>query len=397
MTSPSYGAATRKPVYVGTRRITNLWQRKLITGERVYEFVGRVDGRVITRRLVAATKTDAITEARGLLTDRDRGELHVWPTAPTIETLRDEFVAHLDSLVISPDPGRRRSARCVALYRHHLETRFVPEFRSRRVDEITTADLRRWLDKLRATALAPNTQRGILTAANAMLRFAAKREYIGISPAAGLDRDDRPSGIRTRQPRYLDRKQILALLGQLGDEYRPVAATMSYAGLRVSEALAVRWADIDLNTGKLTVSAQVDRAGNRVPLKTEASAATLDLLPALVRELRAHRARQAARGIHLVGRDTLVFCTVTGKALGQRNALRAVQNAAVKARLGHVTAHDLRHSLVANALDAGLTLAEASRLARHASPAVTASVYADVLEANRESLGAKLAQAGFGA
>ena len=52
---------------------------------------------------------------------------------------------------------------------------------------------------------------------------------------------------------------------------------------------------------------------------------------------------------------------------------------------------------VANALDAGLTLAEAARLARHASPAVTASVYADVLEANRESLGAKLAQAGFGA
>ena len=42
-------------------------------------------------------------------------------------------------------------------------------------------------------------------------------------------------------------------------------------------------------------------------------------------------------------------------------------------------------------------LAEAARLARHASPAVTASVYADVLEANRETLGAKLARAGFGA
>ena len=79
-----------------------------------------------------------------------------------------------------------------------------------------------------------------------------------------------------------------------------------------------------------------------------------------------------------------------------RSALRAVQNAAIAANLGHVTAHDLRHSLVANALDAGLTLAEAARLAGHASPAVTASVYADVLEANRESLGAKLAQTGFG-
>jgi integrase len=55
------------------------------------------------------------------------------------------------------------------------------------------------------------------------------------------------------------------------------------------------------------------------------------------------------------------------------------RNAENRPGLGHVTAHDLRHSLVANALDAGLTLAEASRLARHASPSVTATVYAAVL------------------
>ncbi len=95
--------------------------------------------------------------------------------------------------------------------------------------------------------------------------------------------------------------------------------------------------------------------------------------------------------------DALAFGGRTGKPRHQRSALRAVQNAALAANLGHVTAHDLRHSLVANALDAGLTLAEAARLARHASPAVTASLYADVLEANRETLGAKLALAGFGA
>ena len=140
-----------------------------------------------------------------------------------------------------------------------------------------------------------------------------------------------------------------------------------------------------------------NRSGRTVPLKTTASAATVDLLPALVRELRAHRARRAALGIQLVRAEALTFSTLTGKPHHQRSALRAVQNAAKEAKLGHVTAHDLRHSLFANALDAGLTLAEASRLARHASPAVTASVYADVLEAKRDALGAKLAQTGFGA
>jgi integrase len=398
MTAPSsHGAATREPVHVGQRRIPNLWQRTLANGATVFEFVGRVDGRVIRRRLAATTKTEAVTEARGMTTDRDRGELRVRPIAPSVPALRDEFLEHVTSLVGSPDERLRRSERCVDLYRHHLDTRFVPEFRDRRIDELTTADLRRWLDKLRQTGLAPNTQRGILTAASAMLRYAAKQAYIPMSPAAGLDRDDRPSGTRKRKPRYLNREQLAILLARMGDDYRPVAAAMAYAGLRVSEALAVRWRDVYLDRCKLTVSAQLDRQGRTVPLKTAASAATIDMLPALVRELRTHRARQAERGIHLVRADALVFSTRTGKPHGQRNALRAVQAAAQTAKLGHVTAHDLRHSLVANALDAGLTLAEASRLARHASPAVTATVYADVLETKRETLAAKLAQAGFGA
>ena len=396
-TESSHGARTREPVYLGQRRIPNLWQRTLANGETAFEFVGRVDGRVLRRRLTAATKSEAVTEARGLATDRDRGELRARPTAPTVPELRDEFLNHLRSLIGDPDERRRRSRACVNLYERHLDVRFVPEFRTRRVDEITTADLRRWLDKLRKTKLAPNTQRGVLTAASAMLRYAAKQAYIPMSPAAGLDRDDRPSTARKRQPRYLNAAQVGWLLGKLDDDYRPLGSMLAYAGLRVSEALAVRWRDLDLDAGRLTVAAQLDRSGQTVPLKTTASGATVDLLPALVRELRAHRARRAALGIHLVRADALAFSTRTGKPHHQRSALRAVQTAAVDAKLGHVTAHDLRHSLVANALDAGLTLAEASRLARHASPAVTASVYADVLETQRDSLGAKLAQAGFGA
>jgi len=91
--------------------------------------------------------------------------------------------------------------------------------------------------------------------------------------------------------------------GKLDDDYRPLGAMLAYAGLRVSEALAVRWRDLDLDAGRLTVAAQLDRAGQTVPLKTTASGATVDLLPALVGELRAHRARRGALGIHLVRAD----------------------------------------------------------------------------------------------
>ena len=58
--------------------------------------------------------------------------------------------------------------------------------------------------------------------------------------------------------------------------------------------------------------------------------------------------------------------------------------------------HDLRHSLVANAIEQGLTAAEVAAIARHANAKVTMTVYAGLTEGGRERAVAKLAEGGFG-
>ena len=58
--------------------------------------------------------------------------------------------------------------------------------------------------------------------------------------------------------------------------------------------------------------------------------------------------------------------------------------------------HDLRHSFVALALEAGVSMPEAAALARHANARVTAQVYAGLSDTGREAASAKLAEAGFG-
>lgn len=67
--------------------------------------------------------------------------------------------------------------------------------------------------------------------------------------------------------------------------------------------------------------------------KTEASSATIPLLPALAAELRAYRERQAAESFARIRPQALVFQTINGKPIHRRNVLRAVQNAAGKAKL----------------------------------------------------------------
>ena len=55
--------------------------------------------------------------------------------------------------------------------------------------------------------------------------------------------------------------------------------------------------------------------------------------------------------------------------------------------------YDLRHSFVSIALASGMTLPEASALARHANPLITAKAYAGLTDDSRAKLGGKLAAA----
>jgi integrase len=120
----------------------------------------------------------------------------------------------------------------------------------------------------------------------------------------------------------------------------------------------------------------------------------------LQRELAAHRQRQRSRNIALVRPDALVFVIANGKPQSGRNVLRAVHAAARALGLNVdrdlVGLHDLRHTLVALAVEHGLTLPEASILARHANPRVTAQVYAGLSEKARERIAGKLVDSGFG-
>jgi hypothetical protein len=109
------------------------------------------------------------------------------------------------------------------------------------------------------------------------------------------------------------------------------------------------------NAKTITVTGQLGTNGDRVPTKTTTSSAAVPMLPALERELRAHRSRQASPDLRFVHRDALVFCTTRGRPQSRRNALRAVQHAGDAVGLNGegretIGLHDLRHSFVAIAL-----------------------------------------------
>jgi integrase len=253
--------------------------------------------------------------------------------------------------------------------------------------DVTVQHIRSLIDKMTAAGHGGSSVRGVVTALSAAFRQ-AERDLGAVprNPVRDLDRGDRPSAKRKTEPRYLSVPEVEQLLAKMTKESRPVAAVLFYAGLRVSEALALTWRDVGFDTATL------DANGT----KTKASAATIPLLPALAGELRAHRERQAALGFDRIRPDSLVFQSSSGRPLHRRNILRAVQTAAGHAGLNGagrepVGCHDLRHSCAAFAFSLRMSPVEVARLLRHSDPAITLSVYAGLDDASVQGLGAKLA------
>jgi integrase len=295
--------------------------------------------------------------------------------AMTVAGLRDSF---LDS-----GGAKRLAPRTLELRRQQIDDHVVPILGSRtKATSVSTQHIRLMIEALCDRGMAGSTVRSCVSSASAL--FAHGVRDLGIldqNPVRALERGELPSGRRQSEPRYLTIEELKLLFGAMTDRYRPVAATCFWAALRVSEALDLRWMDIDFDRGRLSVRGSKTRASNAgVPLLAELSA-----------ELRAHRTRCAYPSA-----DALVFQTRTGRSPGRRNVHRAVSRAAMKVGLSRegeepVGVHDLRHSFAAFTIAGGLTLAETARLLRHANPGVTSAIYAGLTDEGVSTLGAKLA------
>jgi integrase len=400
----------REPVFSGKRRVKGLYQRVLADGTIVYDARIRIDGREHKKPFGPITKTDAIRAVEDFRVSLVRGESPEaeGSTATTIEQLATDWIAHLRTRI--GIGGKREVALgTVELNEQRLRDHVCDQLGTLRVDELNVGHLRRLVDRLTSKGLSPSTITSVLNITSAMMKYAVRNDLREHNPVRDLDSDEKPGAARQTEPRYLSQSDLDFLISKVGAPFQLVVLLCTYAGLRVSEALGLRWCDLDLEAGTIKVVGQIDRDGTwKSKPKTSASAATLPMLPVLKRALKEHRRAQAEKNIALVGATKLVNVTRTGKVQSRRNALRALHSAGLAAGLNEqdkdgawigepVGLHDLRHSLIALAFaDPTMTLPEIQALARHANVNVTTTVYAGFAGDGRKQAFGKLAESGLG-
>ena len=148
--------------------------------------------------------------------------------------------------------------------------------------------------------------------------------------------------------------------------------------MRQGELLALKWTDVDLEAGKVSVRRTLTRESGHYTLgepKTKKSRRTVKLTGAATEVLRSHLSRQMAdmdRLGDLYQDQGLVFTTNSGAPLNPSNIrnrnLRRLTN---KAALPEIRFHDLRHTCATLLLSRNVHPKIVQEMLGHATVAIT--------------------------
>jgi integrase len=339
----------------------------------------RATGEQTRRYLTGTSRADVARKMKAL---RDEG------TVPSSLTVAEYLGTWLQ--------GERPRVKA-STFRHkeqNLRLHIIPAIGSRRLSALTPGDVERMLAGMAERGMAPNSMK----VTRVILRRAladALRDGLVSRNAAALARPPRvPSKAMEPGTDYLPPADLGHLIASITEhDLGPLVTLAATTGLRKGELLALRWSDVDLEAGRLTVRRSLARAWTDAGMawadqepKTARSRRTVDLPGPALAALKRQRARQDADADSLgtAWQDTAgrVFTDRLGRAWTMPMLDHAWSDLRAEAGI-RIPFHGLRHSAATAMLAGGVPLRTVADVLGHASIATTADIYGAVVPDSR--------------
>jgi integrase len=171
-----------------------------------------------------------------------------------------------------------------------------------------------------------------------------------------------PAKIEPVKARAMEPEQLAAVLRAVDHEWQLFFELLAGTGLRIGEALELRWGDVDFGAKRLRVSRQVSKEGDVTLPKTSTGTRGVPLSTAMCQRL------WRLQGAH----DALQFTSPTGRHMDRRWLRRYVLDAATEsAGVPWVTFHTFRHTCASLLFAAGKSPKQVQMWLGHTDPAFT--------------------------
>lgn len=264
------------------------------------------------------------------------------------------------------------------LIRLHLS----PTLGNRPLEKLAPQDIQAFITEKLGTGLAPRTVQYAYAILRAAMNQAVRWNLV-------------PRNVVTLvSPPRVPRKEIMPfnpeearafLAAAQGHRLEALFAVAVAIGLREGEALGLRWQDIDVKDGILSVRSAVQRIKGKlhlVEVKTERSRRTIALPQVALDAFIGHRQRQEQERMLAGDRwqeKGLVFTTNVGTPIDPRNALREFHALLKVAKIPRRSFHSLRHACATLLLAQGVNPRTVMEILGHSSIRVTLDIYSHVI------------------
>lgn len=363
--------------------------------------IGWRDGKPIRRKVSGPTKRAA---------------------AQKLKKLRD---AHLDGLVPTNRPmtverwmthwlndiaPRRVRELTLASYRGKVEHYIIPLLGHHRVDRLTPEHIEAAWDRLRTVGNPHADEPKPLSSATILqthailrraLKVAGQRGHLATNPAATTSMDAPRLERREMGTLTVDEaKRVLAKAATIRNGARYTVALS--LGLRRSEALGLRWADVDLSAGVIHVTCGLARITGKglvlQDLKNKSSERDIVMPAPVVKALRKHRTAQRkeklAAGDFYDDAD-FVFADLRGKPIDPARDSKAWAALLESIGVPHRRLHDARHTAATLLLLQGVAPRVAMQILGH-SQITTTMRYQHVVDEMQRDAATRMGQVLWG-
>ncbi len=286
-------------------------------------------------------------------------------------------------------------------YETQVRLHINPAIGRLRVRELRAVDVRELLRGCATTkGLSPSSVRYVrkvlsMALARAVAEGVVRRNVVSLEPGPSVPKPE-------VTPFTVD--EVRAILEVIeGDRLEAIVTVAVAVGLRISEALGLRWSDLDLDARTLAVRLQLKREDGVFVLrepKSQAGRRVVGLPSFAAAALHRHRARQleeqAASGRAWKNELDLVFTTPFGQPLHRRNVLRWFQAkvreaGAAEADGGPVRGlKELRHTAASLLHAQGATANDVKDTLGHSDVRVTLNVYTHLFDERKHEIASRM-------
>jgi integrase len=331
------------------------------------------------RRHVSGSKrAEVVAKVRILESKRDAGMAESAAKAPTIQAWLDHWLDNIAASRVRP--------RTLESYRSTVRLYLGPLLGHHRLDRVQPEHLEAAYRTMLSQDLSPATVLRAHRVLSRALKVAMQRGKAARNVATLVDP---PTAKRAEGALPLTADEARRVLAAASGVRNSARWTVALAvGLRQSEALGLRWSDLDLEAGTLNVLRGLHRVSGKGLVyeapKADRSRRRVALPSQLVEALKAHRKMQLKErreaGTNWEDHG-LVFAQVNGRPIDRKADWRAWRAVLKAAGVRTVRVHDARHTAATLLLSSGVHPRVVMELLGHSQMRTTTDTYSHVMPA----------------